>query len=261
MRIGLVSNWQQTHGCGVANFGKDWLEALEAAGHTVFRLLWGTELRADQILINWDSGTLPKDQPLPKGCTVFVHHTYRGIPEGLENARLILSPMEGVGQLFPYPVPAHRSPPQAILPKTIGVTTLRQEGVDWLQQAAAQRGYQVCPPDRWRETSEEIDRLSQYAMLALWYADSPGRSLALATALAAQRPLLLTTWSQMFAYATGDPDIYWAPYGHQAEENAVALDRVFLDLAQGTARIPTQLAARWSWPAAIRHLEALWWLS
>jgi len=63
----------------------------------------------------------------------------------------------------------------------------------------------TLPADRWRTTAEEIDRLASCAACALWYTDSPGRSLALATTLAAERPLLLSYPSQMFEYLEGNP--------------------------------------------------------
>lgn len=263
MKIAFVSNWRQV-GCGVSNWGDDFAAALETAGHQVIYCGWHHQPSCDVRLYNWDSGTLPKDQPITPGSTVFVHHWYRGQPEALDTAALVLTPMKdqatGLNRhYFPYPVPATRCT-QLLKPGTIGTTTIRGEGVDYLQAAAARRGLVVCPPDRWRPTSQEVARLAGYEFLALWYADSPGRSLALATALAAQRPLLLSTGSQMFEYAytySGAEEIYWAPYTREPEELVLSFDRIRADLKAGLALIPRQLAG-WSWPVAIKVLEDLW---
>lgn len=260
MRIGLVSNWGNPY-CGVSQFGRNFATALIAANHEVVRLGWNEPAEVDHLLVNWDSGTLPVGDPLPLGCTVLIHHVYRGQPEGLDNARLILSPMRHVlprAVYFPYPVPTYRAPAILVEPKTIGVTTLRKEGVDYLQTAAGRIGYRVYPPDRWRETDEEIERLATCELLALWYTDSPGRSLALATSLAAQRPILLSA-SQMFEYALGSDEVYSVPYTNQDMGFlAETIQQIGQAAQHGTAKIPERLAAEWSWPVAIATLETLW---
>lgn len=255
MRLGLISNWGQEC-CGVSQFGRNFASALEREGHEVLRLGWNEHADVDRLIVNWDSGTLPVGDPLPQGCTVLIHHVYRGQPEGLDNATLILSPMRNVlpkAVYFPYPVPTYRAPAMLVEPRTIGVTTIRKEGVDYLQMAASRIGYRVCPPDRWRDTDEEIERLSACEMLALYYSDSPGRSLALATSLAAQRPMLLTV-SQMFEYAHGSDEVTWIPW------TTYDMDPIAQGMLQTVqrGRIPTRLADEWSWPVAIATLEELW---
>jgi hypothetical protein len=259
MKVALVSNWDQTIGCGVGNFGVDWSQALQIAGHEVSRCRWNEATTdCEKVVINWDSGTMPPGELMPKGAVVFVHHIYRGQPEGLADAT-VLCPMRDTiphAEYFPYPV----SPYRCTVPierGTVGVTTIRKEGLDYLTAAAARRGLRICPPDRWRSTTEEIARLSACECLAAWYTNSPGRSLALATMLAAQRPLLLSDGSQMFEYAAGSEEVYWAPYTNQEVEIiARGFDQI---LADGhAARIPTHLAANWSWPVAIQRLEQLW---
>lgn len=262
MRIGLVSNHGQI-GCGVAEFGRQFRVALHRAGHDVFLAQWDDPVLAvcQKVIVNFDSGTLPLDKPLPKGCTAFVHHGYRGIPEGLSSVKAILSPVRGLlsdSHYFPYPIPtpAADRPVQA---KSVGVTTIRGEGVDYLTAAAGRRGWTVHLPDRWRGTAEEVERLAGYACVGLWYTDSPGRSLALATAIAAQRPILLSHHSRMFEYAEGSEELYWTPYTNQdVEIIAQGLDRIAADLKAGTERRPRELASRWSWPKAIKALEAVW---
>lgn len=266
MRVGLVSNWGNSANgaCGVANWGRDFRLALVRAGHDVYPAKWNDPLLPvfEKVLINWDSGTLPMGEPVWPGATVFVHHTYRGVPEGLDQARAILSPIKqafpGRSVYFPYPVPAV-APARPVLPKTIGVTTIRKEGVDYLEQAAGRRGWTVCPPDHWRATEDEVERLAGYACVALWYTDSPGRSLALATALAAQRPVLLSYPSRMFEYAEGSTELYWTPYTNQDMEIlAQGFDQIAADLAAGSPKIPRRLAKVWTWPMAIAALETYW---
>ncbi len=253
MIIGLVSNWGAER-CGVQNFGRDWARALEDAGYDVPRLSWEFPAWCDQLLVNWDSGTLPPDG-LPSRATVFVHHTYRGTPD--VHPRQILSPIKGGGTYYPYPIPAC-APSTPIQPRTIGVTTLRQEGVDYLQRAAVQIGATLCLPDRWRDTPEEVARLASCAVLAAWYTDSPGRSLALATMIAAQRPLLLSTPSRMFEYAEGSDEPYWEPYSNQSVEGlAQRLAQMLAEVDAGIARIPVKLA-HWDWPTAIQLLARRW---
>ena len=265
MKIALCSNWGAP-ACGVANFGRDFQRALEAAGHEVARVGWGDRPLGATLLINWDSGTLPADQPVPEGSTVFVHHTYRGIPEGLAQARLILSPLPKAGETgsapwedFPYPTPAYRSAVAPVLdPVTIGVTTVRKEGVDWLEIAARRFGWTIAVPDRWRDTEEEIDRLAACTALALWYRDSPGRSLALQTALAAQRPLLLTACPTMFHDAWGSEEIVWAPETFEIPTIEAMLAALVTGATGPSPAIPRRLAQRWTWPMAVGYLEALW---
>lgn len=262
MIVALVSNWGAAR-CGVANFGRDWAQALTAAGHTVIAA--DTDpitVPYDVRLVNWDSGTLPADLDL-KDSIVFVHHTYRGTPEHPDDARYILSPIRGYATYFPYPVPTYRPDPRPpIRPKTLGVTTLRQEGVDYLAQACGQAGWTLELPDRWRTTSEEIDRLSGCAAIAAYYTDSPGRSLALATMLAAERPTILTRNSQMFEYAYGAEGrdaIYWTTHTTETVQQLVdVLGLIDRDLVKGRAKIPVELATGWTWPMAIRRLEELW---
>jgi hypothetical protein len=261
MRIGLVSNWGQVIGCGVGSFGLDFLDALRTAGYEASKCDWNDTAGFDKVIVNWDSGTLPKDEPVPPGSVVFVHHVYRGRPEGLEQASRVLCPMRGAipgAEYFPYPIATYRAA-QTVMPGTVGVTTIRKEGLDYLGAACARRGLRLCAPDRWLTAEEEIDRLARCQLLAAWYTDSPGRSLALATMLAAQRPTLLSAGSQMFEYAAGSEEIYWVPYTNQdVEIIAQGFDRVLADCAAGTERIPRVLAESWSWPRAIAALEALW---
>lgn len=245
----------------MGNWGRDLRHALHRAGHDVFQARWNdpTLVVCEKVIVNWDSGTLPMDMPTPPGAVVFVHHTYRGIPN-LDRPKAVLSPVRGAGEgwtYFPYPVPEVAGE-RAFQSRTVGCTTLRREGLDYLQQAAERTGWTVHPPDQWRDTPQEVDRLAGYAALALWYTDSPGRSLALATAIAAQRPLILSYPSRMFEYAEGSEEIYWVRYSNQdLSELEATFRQVDADLEAGTAKIPRGLLA-WDWSRAIRTLEGLW---
>lgn len=260
MIINLISNWEGTAPCGVRQFGEQWARALEVAGHTVLRSQAAGFVSCDQTLWNWDSGTRsPYLSPTPPQTTVFVHHTYRGVPRLPPDGRL-LSPINGYGTYFPYPIPTHRAPAGTVIqPKTLGVTTIRKEGLDYLGEACARRGWTLCPPDRWRETDAEIDRLAECAALGAWYTESGGRSLALATMIAAQRPLLLSN-SQMFEYLEDEDPVYMVEYTNQHTDWIVnMLDQITQDALQpGGVAIPIGAAERWSWPVAIRQLEHLW---
>lgn len=267
MRLGLVSNWGSTC-CGVAQFGRNWLDALVRAGHSVLYLAWGDwTAPVDRILINWDSGTLPHG-PVPDGSLVYIHHWYRGQPANLDRA-IVCSPVSSQvppERYLPYPVPdwpaqvqeyAERRMPvprPAVVPRTLGVTTLRGQGVDYLQQACAQIGWTLCAPTQWRETREEVLRLAACAVVALYYSDSPGRSLALATSLAARRPLLLSRCSQMFAFAWENPQVYWVDFAHDPAPIVARLPQIAA--AGDQAGIPDD--AGWHWPQFVARLEALW---
>lgn len=260
MRLAMISNWGADI-CGVAQFGWEWMKSLQDAGHSVMPIYWDDPIDpplVDHVLINWDSGTLPLDKPIRQGATVFVHHIYRGVPEGLANAELVLSPVNGFATYFPYPVPVYRGH-GPVRQKILGVTTLRHEGVDYLKMGAALAGWTVKASDVWRPQRLEIERLSTCHAVGLWYTDSPGRSLALATAIAAQRPLLLSAGTRMFEYAETSPEPYWAikslnPMRDDPQSICAALKVIEAD----GSRIPVNLATAWSWPVAIQQLEALW---
>ena len=259
MRIALISNWGASN-CGVANFGRDFLTALQQAGHEVLASAWRDprDLPVDRVLVNWDSGTLPHDaSTLHDLATLFVHHHYRGEPSPLPSApHLLLSPIKGYGHYFPYPVPLTNGHAVDPMPRTLGVTTLRRQGVDYLQQATRACGWTLCPPDRWRDTPEEVERLRSCAALALWYSDSQGRSLALATALAARRPLLLSRCPSMFEQAWEDPGVYWADHAHRIEPIVERLRQIDQDLQQGQTVLP--ISTTWTWPSAVAALIRLW---
>jgi hypothetical protein len=254
MIVGLVSNWGQQI-CGVAQFGRNWETALQHMGHAVVRLEWGQwDFSRGPICINWDSGTLPHEA-VPPGSLVYVHHWYRGEPRGLDQA-IVCSPVDHPNVYhLPYPVP-----PLAqytfIRPKTLGVTTLRKQGLDYLFEAGAIAGWTIEEPHGWKETDDEVERLSHCHAVALWYSDSPGRSLALATALAARRPLILSRCPRMFAYAFEDPAIYWADFAYSPHPIVPLLRQIE---AEGSfVRRPYELAVRWTWPDFIHRLEVLW---
>lgn len=258
MRVALLSNWGAIYGCGVANFGVDFGHALEAAGHTVERPLLWQDITADKVIVNWDSGTLPTEAAnYPSQSIYYVHHVYRGRPEAIdEPSTITFSPLMGFRRDLPYPVPSVRYD-RPVTPGTLGVTTIRGEGIDYLGEACHRMGWTLCLPDRWRTTEEEVERLSHCHALAAWYSDSPGRSLALATMIAAQRPILLSLGSRMFEYAHGSDEIYWQPYAHDPNLICEGLHRILADSDAGTERIPRKLA-EWSWPKAIRLVEEAW---
>lgn len=265
MKIALISNWQ-TRECGVANFGRDWAAALERAGYEVVRLHYGdkvTSSGATFALYNWHPATTPKVvTPPSRPYGVYLHdippHSTCSL---VDNAVAVWAaePAEGT-TCIRYPIydgPLTLPPPAS--PITIGWTGLRGDGRDGIQRLCERRGWQFNGSTRWLDTPEEIQRLAASTLIVLWYfASGRGQSLALSTACATGRPILINDslmfgmardYPQEFHRAGHDPGV---PFLEQAIE--AVLSRVYTE----RAKVPQQVLTTHSWAAAIRQMEAAW---
>ena len=142
-------------------------------------------------------------------------------------------------------------PPELI---TIGWTGLRGDGRDRLQEICQRRGWIFNGSTAWLDTPEEVIRLSRSTLIVLWYfASDRGQSLALSTACAAGRPILINR-SKMFGMA--DELDGWQVWRARPDED---LESAILRTFNPRLWVrPTQLATVFSWPRALQRMEASW---
>ena len=164
---------------------------------------------------------------------------------------------------IPYPVydgPWTPAPVPPALPPTIGWTGLRGDGISTIAKLCAHRGWHLnASTAEWRMTPDEITRLSASTLIVLWYfASGRGQSLALATACATRRPVLIND-SRMFraAWSYGD-QIYRAGLDPAPPLLEPAIDAVLDAVYKQRAKVPSTIVDERSWARAIATMEATW---
>lgn len=278
MRILVVSN-VSAPSCGVSEYGRMCVEALRTAGHTVTE--WDGHYPAiyekpylpadaatyDWIHINWHPVTLnhyaPEHFPSGRPLSLFLHDLPPWSTCPLwDRAQVRFAAEDYPGTtLLRYPAVADidLEAPARTSEVIVGWTGIRGDGRSELLSVARRRGWVVNVPIGWLGTRDEIQRLRHSTVNVLWYtATDRGQSLALMTAAAARRPLLINQ-SEMFKTARVYPnEVYRAgvdpavPYLQQAIE--AVLDHIW----KGDAKIPGRLVEEQSWARAVAWMEAAW---
>lgn len=144
-------------------------------------------------------------------------------------------------------------PPAATF--TVGISTIRGEGVDAVRACCSDRGWEVnAPSPVWLSPEDEVRRLARSSINVCWYASViGGLAGAPSTCLASRRPLLINT-NEMLCHMQGEPGVYCWPQLTLPH----ALDRVHRDWQAGTLRDPTVTLPYLGWTAAARKLRTLW---
>jgi hypothetical protein len=278
MKILVVSNFSGPS-CGVAEYGRMCVEALRRAGHAV--LEWDGHYPAiyeksylpldadtyDWIHVNWHPVTLnhyaPQHFPPRSPVSLFLHDLPPWSTCPLwdrAQVRFAAEPYPGTVHL-PYPAVqvVDLPPPPASPPVIVGWTGIRGDGLEDLQAVARRRGWTLNTPVGWLGTHAEIRRLRHSTLNVLWYHHTGrGQSLALMTAAAARRPLLISA-SEMFRTAWDYPrEVYRAGYDPAPSLLEPAIDAVLDDVWKGQARIPDRLVEELSWARAVARMEVAW---
>lgn len=278
MRILYISNVSGPT-CGVAEYGRMHVEALRRyTPHGITE--WDGYYPAiyerpylpadaadyDWIHVNWHPVTLnhyaPEHFPPTVRLSLFLHDLPPWSTCPLwdrAQIRFAAEPYPGTFHL-PYPAVADIPPePPPAGSVVIGWTGIRGDGRDELLEVATRRGWTVNLPERWLGTRDEIRRLQRSTINVLWYRHSGrGQSLALMTAAAARRPLLLSA-SEMFKTAWHYPEeVYRAGIDPAPPLLEPAIDAVLDDLWKGRARVPSCLVSDHAWRHTIRQLEDVW---
>jgi hypothetical protein len=279
MQILVVSNVSGPW-CGVAEWGRMLVEALRTAGHSVIE--WDGHYPAiyekpylppeaatvDHILVNWHPVTLnhylPQHFPAHVPISLYVHDLPPWSTCPLWDRaqyRFAAAPYPGT-TCVPYAcvTDPDLAWPWLATPPLIGWTGVRGDGLAALTELATRRGWRLNISAEWLGTRDEITRLSRSTLNVLWYqASGRGQSLALRTAAAAGRPILVND-STMFDctrpylaefYRAGQPPTT-APYLEPA------IDAALHDIWFGAERCPDRFIDDHAWSSAIATLEAAW---
>jgi len=266
MKIALVSNFQ-TAVCGVASFGRDWLAALERAGHQVTPVWWNEPIPdCDLVCVNWHPGTQgPRSVRIEQPYVVYLHDLPPYSYCDLQDAVCYFTSEPYTGGEYsrtvevPYPVWDGFVPQIFGGPVSLGWTGIRGDGREQLQKLCAKRGWAFNGSDGWLDTPEEVARLASSTLIVLWYhASDRGQSLSLATACATRRPVLVNG-SKMFKLAAAYPDeIYRAGWDPAVPLLEPAIDAVLDERVKGRLKYPSRIREEHSWAAAIARMEAAW---
>ena len=256
--------------CGVAEFGRQHVTALEEQGHFVYvwtpspQEHWPPRVESfDVVHVNYHPGTLGFLQPCPQKprlLSAFMHEPgagyWFGTPDVTFSAETNL--FMPVVDYTPSGVEVWRTGYQIVA----GTSSLRQAGVDWVAPVLEKMGidYDHGQPKfgflsrpAWRDTYAEVNRLAHCTFLVYWYPGAnAGQSAGIAMALAAQRPVLLNhnrMFSSLEEYAD---ELYFA------DDIGVGVKEVLSDLYCGVARVPRRARSARLWSKAVAIMEKEW---
>jgi hypothetical protein len=282
VRVLFVSNISAPR-CGVASFGATWVDECQRRGLAV--TAWDGHYPAiyehphlpanaaefDVIHVNWHPVTLnhyaPEHFPPGVPLSLYLHDIppWSTCPlwERAQH-RWAAEPCAGCEELrYPAIADAERfeaNVAELAANRLLGWTGVRGDGLEALRAWADAHGWTVSasPTEYFATQREEIHRLSQCTLNVLWYsASGRGKSLALMTAAAARRPILVND-STMFDVLDRYPG---AAYRWATDGQPYSLDTA---LARTTAVIqdvryhPDLLADGESWSKAVPRLRATW---
>lgn len=276
MRILFVSN-HTTEKCGVAEFGRQNVAALEALGHDV--VVWTptpddhewphSVALYDVIHVNYHPGTINYLRPLealrrPK-LSAFFHepgtlHQF-GDPEVSFQAEYPLPDLPGNHQLLFMPVPDYTPPPQLWHAPNmgqekymVGWSSIRQDGADHVRAHLLQYfSEEQARLDCWRKTDREIERLAECDYLVYWYGGANrGQSAGVTMGIAAQRPIVLNHNRMFESLEEYEDELYFCA---DLEEG---LAEVTHDLHHGIAKIPRRAKQERSWTKAAITMASAW---
>lgn len=172
-------------------------------------------------------------------------------------------PREGYHYLW-YPVPDWVTdlPAPTLSPFTVGMSSVRGDGVPLLQILGARWGWALNLPDgTWRSIGDEVRRLARSTINVCWYHTAPiwrDRASAPSMLLASGRPLLINA-DPLTAHLQGRADIYQQPYASGALDMQCLEDALRdCDARRRDLRCPTETAHDLSWTVATTRMLAVW---
>lgn len=275
MRILHVSN-HATIRCGVGEFGRQFSDAVRAAGHAIVD--WEGSYPAiyekpylpadvetyDVVHFNWHPATLNHYRPqhLPTGprVSVYLHDLQPWSSCALIERADVLAigqePHPDVHVLLPPPcLPARPPVPLAPHPR-VGRTGIGVAGEADLQALCAANAWEYdASTETWLSNEAELDRLGACWVNVVWYDYHRARSSAASIAASARRPLVLSPSTRFLHLTTG----------HEAEFYVTALDglearlrAVIAAVPEGTARCPGAVVDALQWDRMIQPVIAAW---
>lgn len=285
MKVLHLSNFSSPR-CGIRNFGDQMSTALRLAGATVvdwdiqysrlYELVQRNEpaylppdvMSFDVVHYNWHPVTSnhygPGHFPWQQGAKPIVSVYLNDIPpfsgcpfHDRADVRFTAEPSPGCIEI-PYPIADWVTDLPPTTPDfTLGIATVRGDGIALVREIAAGRNWRVIEPDRsgWLSFEEAVRHQAQPTVNVQWYHEGRGKSGGASQAIASRRPVLLND-SPMFTHLAGYQDLYWG-----GEDLDAALLRIHADWQAGTLIYPDAVIrdrgwVSWGAPAFLKAWEA-----
>ena len=291
MKICVICNFSNTN-CGISNFGHQTVAAFRHAGHDV--LAWDGNYPV--VYARREAGLdphLPPDLDSYDVLHVIWHaitlNHYVGVdwasfPTMMPHGGPILSlwdcgPSDAYcpfDQWFPikwmlykdegregyhimdYPVPDWTDElPEPAAAFTVGASSVRGDGVQWLREICAAEGWalNLPTPGVWLTIEDEIRRLARSTINVCWYNSSAvwkDRASAPSMLIASKRPLLINQ-DKLLAHLHDAQDVY-----HGTRDDLPAVLKAIYEQHRYGLMLPLQSYHRMRWSAAIPRFLSVW---
>lgn len=282
MKILHVGNHVRQKRCGIANFGYQFSEAFRRAGYDVtdwdaeYSVIYdkiqkgepsympGNVADYDVVHFNWHPITTNhyitdhfhearfvsvylNDTPDHSSCPFFDRADVKVTAEPYAGCVEIPYPIADWVTDFPPPTP-HFS---------LGVATVRGDGVEKVRQIAKTHGWEVIEPDHsiWLPFEDAVRHQARATVNVQWYHEGRGKSGGASQALASLRPVLMNDSPMFSHYHDYKDEIYFRT------DLPAALGAIEMDWQQGLLTVPDRVIRERGWlswgvPAFVHAWEA-----
>ncbi len=250
MRILHVGNHVRQHRCGIANFGYQFSEAFRRAGYAVtdwdgeYSTIYDKIQRGepaympadvgdyDVVHMNWHPITsnhyVPEHFNEVRFLSVYLNDTpeHSSCPYAhLADVRVTAEPYRGCVEI-PYPIADWITDlPPTSEDFTLGVATVRGDGVQAVRNVALKYAWRVIEPDHsvWLPFEEAVRHQARATVNVQWYHEGRGKSGGISQALASRRPVLANDSPMFSHYHDFKDQIYFTEASESLEAALIAL--------------------------------------